>query len=244
MTGFNLESDTADKYEDLKEAYLALTRAFEDLKEEYERYRRSFDGMTVEQVREYEDLAYNDRKMGVKNKNSFNRDARRADMHKNSLIMINVSGMKTVNERSRKDGDNVIKMVAKSLKDTVSDKGSVYRLVGDEFGIICGFDKTGCERVMEDILQKLSEYNIRFVYGISTGEAGKSVGQMIEEADTYMRGMRQMNSLPSEERDRLLKIQENTIQQSVIVEAPASKMQPVIIENDDEAYINEIMGRD
>ena len=240
----DMKNDAANSYEELKEAYLALTRAFEDLKGEYERYRRSFGGLTVEQVREYEDLAYNDRKMGVKNKNCFNRDARRYDMHKNSLIMLNVSDMRTVNERSRKDGDNVIKIVAKGLKDTIGDKGSVYRLIGDEFGIICTFDKSGCERVMKDTLLKLSEYNIRFVYGISAGSEEKSVGQMIEEADMYMRGMRQLNSLPSEERDRRLKIQENTVQQSVIVEAPASKMQPVIIENDDEAYINELMGSD
>lgn len=233
-----------NRLEDLTEAYKALKRAFDDLREEYDGYRRSFEGITLEQVKEYELLAYNDRKIGVKNKNSFNRDARRADMRLKSLIMLNISNMKQVNEISRKDGDNVIKMVANSLKETIKDQGNVYRLIGDEFGIICASDKYGCERMMNDTLMKLKDYNIRFVYGISSGSEGKSVNNMIEEADMYMKGMRQMNNLPEEERERLLKIQKNTILQSTIVETTASKMQPVDIENDDEAYIAEIMGRE
>ena len=228
------------RIEEIKESYVALKNAYDELKAAYDSLNDSYGCSSKEEIEEYKFLAYYDRKMGVKNKNSFNRDVKYADKSQCTLAMLNITGMKAINERSRLEGDGAVKAVAAALKDSFDKEGEVYRLIGDEFGILTAMGKEECERRLNESLDRLSADKISFSYGISVGEENKSVSQMILEADGYMKGMKQLYSLPAEKRTRMLDIQKNVIPKSSIVESRDSKLQPVDID-DDEAFSAELI---
>ena len=228
------------RIEEIKESYVALKKAYDELKEAYDSLNDDYGCSSKEEIEEYKFLAYYDRKMGVKNKNSFNRDVKYADRSQCTLAMLNITGMKAINERSRLEGDGAVKAVAAALKTSFDKKGEVYRLIGDEFGILTSVGKDECERCLNESLDRLSADKISFSYGISVGEESKSVSQMILEADGYMKGMKQLYSLPPEKRTRMLDIQKNVIPKSSIVETRDSKLQPVDID-DDEVFSTELI---
>ena len=228
------------RIEEINESYAALKKAYDELKAAYDAINDNYGISSKEEIEEYKYLAYYDRKMGVKNKNSFNRDVKYADRSRCTLAMLNITGMKAINERSRLEGDGAVKAVASALKDSFRKEGEVYRLIGDEFGILTSMGKDECERRLNESLDRLSEDKISFSYGISVGEESKSVSQMILEADGYMKGMKQLYSLPAEKRTRMLDIQKNVIPKSSIVESRDSKLQPVDID-DDEAFSAELV---
>ena len=75
------------RIEEINESYAALKKAYDELKAAYDAINDNYGISSKEEIEEYKYLAYYDRKMGVKNKNSFNRDVKYADRSRCTLAM-------------------------------------------------------------------------------------------------------------------------------------------------------------
>ena len=225
------------------EEYISLKKAFDELLKEKEELIRNAEGLNAEQIQEYKFLAYHDRKIGVKNKNSFNREARDLDTSVHSLVMIDISDMRKKNAVSRNTADKAVKEVADALKENFGKKGEVYRLIGDEFAVIAKEGKEDCEETLLNALKRLEKDSISFSYGISEGSKGKTIGSMISEAEEYLGGMKKLKGMPEEERNKLMELKENVIPKSTIVEKRESRMLAVDFdEDDDEQFADMLAG--
>lgn len=90
------------------------------------------------------------------------------------IIMGDVNGLKIVNDTlGHLDGDNLLKAIAKILKEICDPNGYVFRWGGDEFMILlpnCSEAKS--EKIIKDITQKCKQAEYKFMQlSIALGEA-------------------------------------------------------------------------
>ena len=105
------------------------------------------------------------------------------------VFFIDVNGLKTVNDtRGHLAGDNLLKDVASTLKELISEKNEIYRVGGDEFMIIA--PDTICEEFknMENSLLENSEREGRahFAVGSCHSDENSDILKAMQIADARM----------------------------------------------------------
>ena len=92
------------------------------------------------------------------------------------LCYLDLDHFKVVNDTSgHLAGDNMLREVAKLLRDAVRDSDTVARLGGDEFGLLligCPLEKA--RQIADDVCRAVGEY--RFVWKDRIFNIGVSVG--------------------------------------------------------------------
>jgi diguanylate cyclase (GGDEF)-like protein/PAS domain S-box-containing protein len=126
--------------------------------------------------------AAHDALTGLVNRREFERrleesvaDGHRGDGH-HVLCYLDLDHFKTVNDTSgHLAGDNMLREVAKLLRDAVRDSDTVARLGGDEFGLLligCPLEKA--RQIADDVSRAVGEY--RFVWKDRIFNIGVSLG--------------------------------------------------------------------
>ncbi len=109
------------------------------LRAENSRLRRE-----LEQLGEYQQMAFRDALTGLRNRRSFEERlaeecarARRSDGYHFSVLLLDVDEFKAINDTfGHATGDEVLRAVAEVLEDSVRTVDLCYRIGGDEFAII------------------------------------------------------------------------------------------------------------
>ncbi|WP_210395459.1 putative bifunctional diguanylate cyclase/phosphodiesterase [Motiliproteus sediminis] len=146
-----------------------------------------------------ETLAYYDPLTGLENRRLFGRNlaAAFADVRRGgssaSLLMLDLDGFKAVNDTIGHDaGDQLLKIVAQRLRDTVRDGDHLARMGGDEFALLTRRDGTSLPQLPQRILKALREpimlerhrLQISTSIGIARiGEDGESMVELLRNAD-------------------------------------------------------------
>jgi diguanylate cyclase (GGDEF)-like protein len=112
-----------------------------------------------------------------------------------AVVMIDLDDYKNINDTyGHVMGDQVIRIFAKILDRLFSKDGMVSRFGGDEFLIVLvevnkaylEEKKLAIQRQVKEELGKLPLKDLRFSYGYSFDQTGKTVEELIIEADDYM----------------------------------------------------------
>ncbi len=120
-----------------------------------------------------------------------------------SYVQIDLDKFKVLNDNyGHQVGDYALATLAEALTKNIRAGDNVYRVGGDEFGIVC----VGDIKTAEGIEKRIKEYieNCKFSHkekiipiSVSTGSSqySGSLDQMIEEADTKMYGNKRNKGL-------------------------------------------------
>lgn len=136
---------------------------------------------------------------GVYNRRAFEEDIeeyKNIGLPKNlTFIEIDINGLKTANDSAgHKAGDELIMGTAQCLKNTFLDSGKVYRLGGDEFGVIMNASKDEIEKAVEYFRGSLKNWHGRYnsELTVSIGVAhlneypNKTIDELKTQADVLM----------------------------------------------------------
>lgn len=151
-------------------------------------------------------LAFTDALTGIKNRLSLFHDCDRLINANKSftIIYMDLNKLKKVNDTyGHSVGDDYLKQFVKATIDAIGDKGSLYRMSGDEFVCIYRDDidyyflTTFCEKIM-----KLFKMHIPFL-GVSIGYANfpkdaGSLDRLIKHADLFMYKVKNVNTIDRE----------------------------------------------
>ena len=155
-------------------------------------------------VKELENLAYYDELTGLPNRNLFSGILQKsiADVssknRSGALFFIDIDNFKNINETAgHSEGDEVLKEVAKRLKEGLGKKRTLCRLGGDEFVIVAEDmeDRAETADFAEEILHRLKEriefgahgYHLTASVGITFfSKENSDVGEILKQADIAM----------------------------------------------------------
>ncbi len=127
-------------------------------------------------------LAFHDCLTGLANRPEFDRrleqavcSARDANQ-RHSLLFIDLDRFKLVNDScGHLAGDEMLRRIARRLREGIRDSDHLARLGGDEFGVLlnnCSLERA--ERIAKQLLERLKSYT--FVWGERGFRAGASIG--------------------------------------------------------------------
>lgn len=111
-----------------------------------------------------------------------------------SVMVLDMDGFKNINDLyDRSFGDDILRITAQRISAVLPDNAKIYRLDGDEFGIvIVNGNEKQCEKIYESIyrrFQNQQEYNGRKYYcTLSAGYASYP-----EDADNYLELVKRAN---------------------------------------------------
>lgn len=115
---------------------------------------------TIEEKLRY--LSYTDALTGVYNRTCF--EEKLQELNKDmylpmGIIMGDVNGLKIVNDSlGHLEGDRFLKRISSVLKDTINDKGYVFRWGGDEFVVLLpNTNEYACEKIINTINKELKK---------------------------------------------------------------------------------------
>lgn len=177
-------------YDDLSREKESIEHAFTNTKEKLAKKMDEIDELN-KKIKTLHELAYFDKKTGVKNNNAFNEDFASAVPEEIILSFVGIKGMKDINERlGRAVGDKCISLVAKALMDKFPNS-DIYRILGDQFAIISK-NKTfnNIKGQFVDAHSILAHEQIVIYYGISVGSEIKKKAKMISKAEKDLMKMR------------------------------------------------------
>ncbi|PKK97965.1 MAG: hypothetical protein CVV57_09550 [Tenericutes bacterium HGW-Tenericutes-2] len=160
----------------------------------------SYVEIITEQVKKELNLEYaikHDKLTGLLNRSFFTEEFIRLDQEEKypiGVMMMDLNGLKIINDAyGFKSGDEVLKMISKSLEKISKDCGSVFRLGGDEFAFLAEYmdEETlkSCIREIHQSIEKLEFNNIKL--SVSIGYAVKNnpdvkIEDILREAETNM----------------------------------------------------------
>ena len=146
---------------------------------------------------------YTDNLLGVRNRNGFESDMdvispNRYKYNSICYITIDVNNLKVVNDQFGHDaGDELLQNCVNIVSKALADQGTLYRLGGDEFGILL-INKRNV--VISELLVKIEEirkqenqnkrYPVSFALGYAyfDGSRDDSLREMVKRADKMMYG--------------------------------------------------------
>jgi diguanylate cyclase (GGDEF)-like protein/putative nucleotidyltransferase with HDIG domain len=126
-------------------------------------YRRRLQDASRAELARLEQIALTDNLTGVRNHRAFHEDltrelrrTQRAGGHL-ALVMLDMDGLKQVNDRfGHQEGDEQLRSLAACMVETMRHSDVVYRIGGDEFGLILvGENALGALRVTHRLLATL-----------------------------------------------------------------------------------------
>jgi len=112
-----------------------------------------------------------------------------------SIFITDVDGLKEVNdEQGHSAGDELLRQTAKLLRNSFRSEDVVARIGGDEFAVLLpGADETAALTALARVrrnLQKMNEnqssFHLGLSMGVSTGQKGNSLGEVLRLADENM----------------------------------------------------------
>ena len=112
-----------------------------------------------------------------------------------SIFMIDVDGMKTINDRyGHSAGDDLLRRTASVLKSSFRSEDVVARFGGDEFTVLLPgaaqpVAQTVCDRLHANIELHNKGYNdikLSLSIGVGTGDAGLPLSEVLKSADYQM----------------------------------------------------------
>lgn len=173
---FNKKKDYHEEllasHEELEASYGQLSAMEQELREQYTELER--------RETELYKLSHYDQLTGLANRRFFEFEFTRLDSEENfplALIMADVNGLKLINDSfGHEAGDELLKIIARSMNEICGDKQFVSRIGGDEFIIL--LPKTGvreAQNVINRIRKLLSKKNLyNMEISVSFGIAVKS----------------------------------------------------------------------
>lgn len=147
-------------------------------------------------IRRYEDekmlqrLSYVDTLTSFYNRNRFIEDIEKIEKETNSIgvIYLDINGLKEVNDRfGHLSGDNLLKRCADIIQKSI-EKGSFYRIGGDEFVVIC---QTIDEEEFLSYVNHLKEHfdqinDCKAAIGYKWSDSSQNIKKLINIADELM----------------------------------------------------------
>ena len=107
------------------------------------------------------------------NKAQFHQDVQQLKRKNDTVVIIDIDKFKHINDTmGHAYGDEIIKLVSKTIKDNTRSSDRAYRIGGDEFAILCN-----CPNVGERIQSELRVYKVSVSIGC---------GDSYESADKAM----------------------------------------------------------
>lgn len=120
---------------------------------------------------------------------------RRAEMSSVSILVVDVDGLKTMNDsRGHLAGDELLRRTARLLTDTFREGDVVARIGGDEFAVILpGAHRALAEQALCRLRSNLATHNasgpqppLSISMGVATGDGTRDLAATLKEADDQM----------------------------------------------------------
>ncbi|WP_236734317.1 GGDEF domain-containing protein [Aliivibrio fischeri] len=132
------------------------------------------------------ELSYVDSLTGIYNRRAFDKDAKK-NFKSSILFFCDLNGFKKINDiYGHEIGDQLLIEVSKRMTSFIDNKGTVYRLGGDEFSILLNKNESVdvdvfINNLFEIISESLSLSDVVINIGISTGYSVYPVDGLILE---------------------------------------------------------------
>ena len=147
-------------------------------------------------IRRYEDekmlqrLSYVDTLTSFYNRNRFIEDIEKIEKETNSIgvIYLDINGLKEVNDRfGHLSGDNLLKRCADIIQKSI-EKGSFYRIGGDEFVVICQtIDEEEFLSYVNHLKEHFAQINdCKAAIGYKWSDSSQNIKKLINIADELM----------------------------------------------------------
>ena len=103
------------------------------------------------------------------------------------VVMADINGLKEANDNLGHDaGDELIVASADALTKAFGDEAFIYRLGGDEFGVITFSDKEDMEKRMQKLQEITAAYDGKEIHGVSIS-AGLAGADEFQDIDTILK---------------------------------------------------------
>jgi len=157
-------------------------------------------------------LSLHDALTGAYNRAYFEEEMARAEVGRAfpvSLIVVDVDGLKTVNDlQGHAQGDVLLQRAAELLRGTFRREDAVARIGGDEFAVLlAGADAAAAARALERMARRLEEHNqadrglpLHLSSGAATAEKGSRLADVLAQADANMYHDKRQTPPPQPER--------------------------------------------
>jgi len=100
------------------------------------------------------------------------------------IIVLDLDGLKKINEKSHKEGDIALKRTVKALKSEFRKTDIIIRPGGDEFIVFLpNAEKMTPIRIVKNSLKKLKKYNISFTAEIGCWDRKEKLEELINRVD-------------------------------------------------------------
>jgi len=148
-------------------------------------------------IKKLEFLSYHDSLTKLKNRRFYEEESRRMDIEENlpiSIISVDVNGLSIINNSfGHSTGDQLLVIVADTLRESCRDEDFIARLGGDEFALFLPkTNENGANKVIERINKNLNNKSINgFHISVSLGSSTKhdmsiNFKKLLDKADEEM----------------------------------------------------------
>lgn len=188
------------RYDDAYRHVLSSGRPFFDLEGKFAGFVGTCLDITEQKEVEdkLRDISLHDGLTRLYNRGFFEEELARAAGARNpvlTVLMLDVDGLKQINDTlGHAEGDRLLLRAAEVLRVAFRPEDIAARIGGDEFAVVLpGVDEAAARGVVERLQNRLEEHNqsypdlpLRWSLGMATRRPGKSLSQVLREADEKM----------------------------------------------------------
>ena len=188
------------RYDDAYRHVLSSGRPFFDLEGKFAGFVGTCLDITEQKEVEdkLRDISLHDGLTRLYNRGFFEEELERAAGARNpvlTVLMLDVDGLKQINDTlGHAEGDRLLLRAAEVLRVAFRPEDIAARIGGDEFAVVLpGVDEAAARGVVERLQNRLEEHNqsypdlpLRWSLGMATRRPGKSLSQVLREADEKM----------------------------------------------------------